>query len=178
CVSPDTLVITENKIKEIKDVHNPDKLIGYLNDFSLCKLMCKVHTKRKNVFNINNSLIASAEHKIFTFNENGFREKMVKDLTKDDYLILPRKLEVKEKRIKIPNFEVGRIKKVSKLTKKLAQFLGYYYGDGDKSFCNNRIRIRDKNLKLLRYYGKILEDVFGLKPKIENVKKDKGLFPL
>jgi peptide subunit release factor 1 (eRF1)/transcriptional regulator with XRE-family HTH domain len=61
----------------------------------------------------------------------------------------------------------------NKLTKELAQFIGYFEGDG--SFENERITLFDSDKKLIEKYSKISKKIFNSELKIKH-RKEKGYY--
>ena len=247
CLAPETLIVTLESLKPISQLHNPDLVLGFMDgEFDTYPVTERVNVAASEVFEINNALKASGDHRIFVFDKKShkIKEVAVKDLTKDHYLLLPRKIEVPERKLHIPeiNYEevyiienpaevkeklrnifpiknkqrctqqlgiiprqlrrilnqnyptrretieriealIGKIKvrrvetlkhrvikKIEVLTPPLAQFFGYFIGDGSQDFYNNAIRLKEQRYEVALYYAKLLQEIFGLKPKIVKVK--------
>ncbi|RLI99048.1 MAG: hypothetical protein DRP00_00355 [Candidatus Aenigmatarchaeota archaeon] len=215
---------------------------GYLGNFDFYGILEKAYTEKEAV-EINNTLVASTKHRVFVLNENGVREVFAEEIKEGDYLLVPRKIEIEPKELRIPDFEyeevftienpeevkeelrkhfslknskkckellgIGarhlrrilnqgypttkevirrmrklvrclkvkqvqtlkhqRLKKVRKLTENLAQFFGYFYGDGSRDFYNNTIRIKEERLEVAKAYSKLFKEIFGLRMKVEKL---------
>ncbi|MCS7105720.1 MAG: hypothetical protein NZ942_00135 [Candidatus Aenigmarchaeota archaeon] len=140
-------------------------ILGYKNGFGFHKVVEKVETERPTILEINHNLRISPDHTVFIFTEEGFKEVKGKDLKLGDYLILPKSLEVPEKKLKLKKF-----KPKEELTEELAQILGYFITHSLKDFYKNSVRIRDKRKEVLEFYGNLFKKVFNIKPKISKVK--------
>ncbi len=171
CVSPDTLVITNEGIKEIKDVHNPLTIYSFNNDFGFNKIIEKGESKKNVVIRINNNLEASEEHKIYIFTENGFKEVMAKDIKKGDYLILPAKIDVEVKKFEIPDFELEKVA-IIKNAKEVKEKLRRIFRIKRDEECLKYLGIRARHLRriLNQNYPTSLKVIEKIKKLVGNVK--------
>jgi len=175
CLPKDTFVITEDGLKEIGEVHNPMSVFGYLNNFGYYDIWDKAE-RIGEVIEINHTLQASPEHRVFVFRKNeGFKEIPASEIKKGDYLILPRKIDIEEKefKIKIANQKREKVREVRKLNSSLAQFFGYFVGNELKCFCKDSTRIKDKRKSVLKFYCKLLTKTFGVGCELKLVKREK-----
>ncbi|MEM2896178.1 MAG: LAGLIDADG family homing endonuclease [Candidatus Bathyarchaeia archaeon] len=67
------------------------------------------------------------------------------------------------------------IKMPTEMSLKLCQLLGYILGDGSWDHNAGYVSVIDKDEKNLEIYGRLVEDVFGFKPRIKPKKKDGNL---
>ncbi|MCD6371704.1 MAG: peptide chain release factor aRF-1, partial [Candidatus Aenigmarchaeota archaeon] len=149
CVAEDSLIqLEDGKIIQIKELSNNSKILVYSfkkfkplfsNSFELYKRRAKIAYKIL-LEEPSNSIVLTPEHLVFVVGKNGIEEKYVEEIKKGDFLLMLR------------NF---RINSGLKITKDLAQLLGYILGDG--TLDNNRIILYDKDPDLIKRYKKIVK---------------------
>ncbi|MDI6806818.1 MAG: LAGLIDADG family homing endonuclease, partial [Candidatus Aenigmarchaeota archaeon] len=137
CVAADSLVVTKEGLKKIDEVHNPMNVLGYLKNFSFHDILEKAERIDETV-EINHTLEASKNHRVFVFREKeGFKEIFVENLKENDYLILPRKINITERKLEIPEFnyeEIFIIKNSEEVKKCLRKNFSLKDSDACKKF--------------------------------------------
>ena len=116
------------------------------------------------------------DHKIPVVNDEGLVDKKVKDLTEEDYLLIP--LNRQEGNVTdISNYKYSKSKRTftdvdlpTKVTKELSFVIGCLIGDGCYSTDNTIAFYCCENQKeLFIKYNKYIEKLFKYKPKISKV---------
>lgn len=147
CLKEDTRIITENGVKEIKDITISDKIYSFdLEKQSkiLTNVLDVVNSGEKECFRLStkhNFIEASKEHKILCFDkEKGFYYKNTLEFKIGDLLVLDKKYNNLEKEIKIdkslPNEKKDCIswKNIDSIpeyvNEEFAKLLGFLLGDG------------------------------------------------
>ena len=107
CLIKDTIVqLSDGLLPNIDIVHNPHKVKSVMikNNFSIkdSNITDKWNTKKSKVYKITTKsprlqIESSKDHVFFVVTNNGIIEKTAEDLNKDDYLIMPEKINVKGK---------------------------------------------------------------------------------
>ncbi|MCX8191002.1 MAG: hypothetical protein N3D78_02365 [Candidatus Aenigmarchaeota archaeon] len=162
-------------MKKISETHNPLSVFGFYDGFDFYRIKEKVEVPHEKILEINNNLRVSEEHRIFIFTESGFKEVLAKDVRHGDYLILPSKIDVEERKIEIPNLgcelENG-VKEVNFLNEKLAQFFGYCLPSVYKKGKRKSLKIKERDLQVLNEYRRILFDIFGIEAEVRSSRND------
>lgn len=169
CLTPDTLLVTEDGLEKIENVHNPMKVYGYREGHGFYRLVEKAEVEEENILEINNTLKLSENHRVFVFTQNGFKEVLARDLKEGDFLILPKEIRVKERILNLPAAEEGYdgVKAVSEMDENLAWLLGYCVGNGLQiSSRGVTFRVRERDSEVLERYCKTFYELFGIRPEI------------
>jgi len=148
CVAPDTLVqLSNGEVIEAKYSHNPLIFSGI--DFATLKQSegrtnGVFRTKKDMTVEINSSLRVSPEHTVFKVNGLDIVEVEAKYLQKNDYLVVPRKINIKGSELELPKIEVERVFLIS--------------SKGSKIIRNEA---KKRNISLNRNHT----DLFGIAPR-------------
>ena len=177
CLAEDSIIFTNNKLKQIKDISIGEKLFSLNNNFklSLSTVIAKKKNPPQKVYKLQTEdfreIEASSNHPFLTVQKYGKIQtlswKKLEDINKDDFIAVSGNIPWKGESYQI-NFQPSRgLKKFnfpSISSEDLLWFLGFYLGDGyvDK----NRVYIAlTKNDKSYSKILKITKKYFGLKPE-------------
>ena len=146
CLSPDTLIYTENGIKEINDININENIF---NGKKFVKVKNKWSTKKKKYLKIilenNIELISSEDHKFPTIDDKvGLKNKKSKDLSSEDFFLYNKRSLDNNNIVDLSDFEytppfmnVGDkfaysvyCKIPHYMTEDLAELMGIIVGDG------------------------------------------------
>lgn len=106
CLSPDTLIqLDDGKIIEIKDSHNPLSVKSAnfnSKEFEDSAITDKWENNKKSLLRIitkepRNEIICSSEHVLFQVGEKNIEEVEAGKLNKNDFLVMPEKINIKGK---------------------------------------------------------------------------------
>ena len=174
CLPPNSLVLTENGYKKIDDISVGENMISIdWNTGKYVKAKCTEKTKttgHKETFRIKtpySKIESSPNHKFFSFNNLKLKELRADELKEGMLLpsnILNRKINGKTINLDT-NIEYDKRRKDNivlpgVLTSQLAEFIGYYAGDGHKS-TEFSLRLTDSSLDILNYHKKIVKELFN-----------------
>lgn len=147
CLDPDTIVLTTEGIKKIKDVKINDSIVSYdvkNKQFVTNKVSNKINNIKNKLKLITDTeeIIASEEHRFFTINSYGeIQEKQTKDIKEKDIVLSTNKNGIDlDKEFIHPD---------------VAQLIGFIIGDGYIKDNQYSIFISGKYKELLDYYFKI-----------------------
>lgn len=132
------------------------------------------------------SISASLEHRLRVIDENGnYVWRYVKDLNLGDWLVLQKNTLFTKDDYPLPkcSFDIHvnaqQIKTPQKAIKELGEVVGFFIGDGAMSI-NQRgtgrliFTINDEDKSLSDYLSMIVNELFGLRPKLQKKKHDKS----
>ncbi|MBI2675490.1 MAG: helix-turn-helix domain-containing protein [Candidatus Aenigmarchaeota archaeon] len=123
CLAPDTIVqLSDGLLKEIKNTHNPLKIKSMdTRNFSLCDsdITGKWKTKKQKIYRIVTKnprlqIESSADHVFFTAGKEDIEQKSAAELKKGAYLIMPEKIPVQGKQIRLDSAQYSDFVAVSK----------------------------------------------------------------
>lgn len=168
CLDGDTIIfLPDGTMKKISECHAPIMSV----DFDNMNIANSTGTKvaKPGKFKMikletgTREIISSLTHRFFILTENGIEEKQAKDIDTSDYLATIKKIDIEGKHL---------------LRKDVAEFLGYYTGDGTcdiedkiKYKKKYRIRLSDEYHPILEYYQKIIRKEWGT---VSGINKDKS----
>jgi len=167
CISEDSFIILREGIERIGRVEKGNSILAY--DFSSHK---PVHAsidavkrrRPKKAYRIITSnpiihLEATPEHVFFILSKNGIETKTAEELKEGDALLALSRINYKGKSRNIAG---------KKTNKSFCQILGYLFGDGHLE--ENRMIFYDKRKSVLEKYANLIEEEFGLTPRIKKRK--------
>ncbi|MBI2630533.1 hypothetical protein HYW76_05520 [Candidatus Pacearchaeota archaeon] len=190
CLSPDTLIMKENgELIKIEDSYNPLLIIS--ENFNIEKteetpLIAKWENS-KELFKITTcyprlEIKASKEHTFFIRTEKGIEEKLLSEIKEGDYLLMPEKINLNLEQQKIDfspivkqAFNTKKVNIPEILNSELARLFGYYLGDGNYEI--DRICFSEQRKEVARYYYKLIEKCFNIKPSLR-FRKDKNYYQI
>jgi len=146
CLTPDTWILCNDSIKQIKNVKKGDKVLSYNTNKLLTQegLVLDIKTKNKNTLTINSgcsSITCSYEHKFFILDEEcSLKTKNADQLKVNDYILSYNKIQST---------------KTDKISANEARLLGYIIGDGYIGKGEVKISAAKKERYLLKFYQKI-----------------------
>jgi len=147
CVSPNTLVVTDNGIKTIEELQIGDTVLGFSgSEISFSKVIDKAETYHKTTYLVNDTLEMSPEHRVFVVDGIEIKEKCVKDLKEGDYLVYPNKINVPVRKIIIPEFEDRRVY-VIKNGKEVKEKLRKVFPIKRYKECMRRVGVNPRQLR-------------------------------
>jgi len=163
CLEANTRIFMRNRLCSAKELY--EKKGGKIKSFDFEKMKLtdsNIITKTKHNTNEMLSiwadgyeLVCSPEHKLFTITSQGIAETEAENLKTGQFLLGVKKVNFKGKKIFGAAF---------------CRFLGYCLGDGVVSKSRRGVILFDKNISNLFIYQKILENEFGKKAFIRDVK--------
>lgn len=191
CVSKDTFISTGLGLKRIKDFDNPghpgwkplnikvntDNGIKETEQFynNGIKKIKKIKTKNGYEFS------ATLNHKIRVIDQNGdYVWKELGKINKNDWVALQgntfidNNLEFKKFNQEF-HFNAKKCKIPSKLTKELAELIGYYTGDGCFHKGKLMLAIPHDCIELKNYFDDLVLNLFNIKSRVEQKKNDKSI---
>lgn len=175
CLPPDSLVLTKQGYKKIDDIKEGEEMISmdwntgkYVSSKCLAKTNTTGHKKILKIKTPYSSIESSPNHRFFTFENLQLRELEASELKKG--MLLPSNLLHKpvfqRKNIYLDtNVEYDKRRKDNtnlpkELTPQLAEFLGYYLGDGHESSLNT-LRLTDASTQILEHHKSIIKSIFN-----------------
>lgn len=171
CLSGDTKIqLGDGIVKNLKDIKRGEHLAALdfdKLDGKLGKCIGLVERRPSHAYKIRtcapaNDVFATGEHLFFVVDGLGFAEKSADSLKPGDFLLFSKRITVTEA-------------EKNKFNGDLAQILGYMLGDGEADL--NRIRLFEKNTRLIKYYKNLAGKVFGANTHLR-FRKDKGYHEL
>ncbi|MEM2918998.1 MAG: LAGLIDADG family homing endonuclease [Candidatus Altiarchaeota archaeon] len=173
CVTPDTMIVTHNNIVKASNIegNNPLQSIDFKDNsiqnseiLNIFKRLPHINEKLIKIQTKTKSITASKSHRFFVFDKDKIIEKRLEDIKKGDFVIT-----------------IDKIKEANKqyIEPKLAQFIGYVYGDGTIYYTPKEvywkqrkalIKIDDSDKHLLKKYGEMMKKEYGLKYHIHKHK--------
>ena len=120
CLPPDTLIqLADGRIVEISKITSQDKVLclnpGTL-EFCEGKIDILKHKSPKYLYKIQTpsvSLITTSEHKMMVYSENEIKSERIKELSKNDLLVFPKKIKIKGKKLKFKEIFYKRYYKIT-----------------------------------------------------------------
>jgi len=189
CLPPHSLVLTEKGYKKIDEVNVGESIVSMdWRTGKYIKSKCTEKTKttgHKKLFTIRtpySTVESSPNHRFFTFENMQLKELEASELRRG--MLLPSNLLNKPKRISKEIFLDTSVRYdkrrkdntvlPNKLTPELAEFIGYYVGDGHRA-TEFSLRLTDASTQILEYHKKIIYKLFNYEGKIkhhsDNTKK-------
>ncbi|MEK6873536.1 MAG: MBL fold metallo-hydrolase RNA specificity domain-containing protein [Nanoarchaeota archaeon] len=182
CLPPHFRVLTEEGYKKIDEIQVGEKILSmnwktgkYEIDKCTEKTRTTGHKKILTIKTPYSKIESSPNHRFFTFEDLKLKELEASQLKKG--MLLPSNLfnkpELKEKIIDLNiniNYDKRRKDNIilpNKLTTQLAEFLGYYMGDGHKS-SEFSLRLTDMDLQILNYHKNLVKEIFNFESKIRH----------
>jgi len=152
CLEENTRIVTSVGIFSAKELYNNniDRLVsGKLdtrNKFLKIKNRLLHEGTLLEIKTEDSNLKCSPNHKLFIWNGEKIEEKLARDLTINDYMLIPKKIKYSS------SFSIGV---------DMARLIGYYLGDG--SFDKNSIKLFDKKKEYIDFYYKIVKNIQNFK---------------
>jgi len=188
CLSPDTLIMKDDgELIEIKESHNPLFVVSEnfnKEESEITPVVAKWENK-KQLFRIVTKyprleIKASEDHTFFVRTEKGIEEKPLRDIKEGNYLIMPSKINIKNKLQELDFMPVkdSRTKDVifpKYLNEYLAKIFGYYLGDGN--YEPYRINFSEQREDVAKYYQRLLESLFKIPCKLR-FRENKNYYQL
>ncbi len=182
CLPPHYLVLTEEGYKKIDDIKVGENIISfdwktgkYLKSPCTEKTQTTGHKKVLRIKTPYSSIESSPNHRFFVFDNLKLKEVEASGLRKG--ILLPsnilHKLEIKTSSIILDtkiNYDKRRKDNVvlpDELSISLAEFIGYYMGDGHKS-SEFSLRLTDKSTQILDYHKLLIKNLFNFEGKIRH----------
>lgn len=177
CVSLGTLVPTDEGLLTLQRVIEHKLPLKVSTDNGVSQIVKSYDNGLKDAWKITTesgySVIATPEHYFRVIDKRGqYIWKQLKEIGKDDYLVLQRDFlfssKVQELSKSVPERKVGRppseIDFPKYLTPRFAEFIGYVYGDGSIDPKRIRCFVDNNSLDLIEYFSDISCELFGVKP--------------
>ena len=181
CLPPDSLVLTESGYKKIDDLIPGENVISldwksgrYIKNKITEKTKTTGHKKVISIKTCYSSVEASPNHRFFVVENMKVKEIYADQLNKG--MLLPSNILHKE----LPNVETVMLdtdieykgnnkeaKLPSELNDGLAEFIGYYMGDGHKS-SKFSLRLTDNSLQILEHHKELVYTLFNHNSKIRH----------
>ncbi len=180
CLPPHYKILTDSGYKKIDEINIGDKLFSmnwktgkYEIDQCTQKTRTTGHKKILTIRTPYSIIESSPNHRFFTFENLKLKELEASELNQD--MLLPSNLLNKpgfeEKIINLNTnvvYDRRRQDKVilpDKFSFKLAEFIGYYMGDGHKS-SDFSLRLTDADTQILNYHKNLIKEIFNFEAKI------------
>jgi len=182
CLPPNRKVLTKEGYKPIKDIQPGENLISidwktgkYIESKCLEKTKTFGHKKILKIKTPYSEIESSPNHRFFVTENLELKEIEASDLKKGMLLpsnilhkpklpvkeiLLDTDVEYDERRKDLINLPVT-------LSAKLAEFIGYYMGDGHKSSPFS-LRLTDETIQILEYHKKTINYIFNHNSKIRH----------
>jgi len=190
CLSPDTLIMKDNgEIIDIFSSHNPLIIVSenFNKEIDENTPVIAKWENNKELFKIVTcyprfEIKASKEHTFFVRTDKGIEEKMLCEIKKGDYLIMPEKINLNLENQKInfvpeikQNFNIKKVKIPEVVNQEFSRILGYYLGDGNYEL--DRITFSEQREEVAEYYKKVIEYIFGINSDLR-FRKSKNYWQL
>jgi len=166
CLHPSTRIVLSNKIVSARDLffHRSTKIQSIdWRDLSLkkAKLISKNYhiTPLYSILADGYNIICSPKHRLFTLGPKGIEEIKAKDLKIGNYVMGIKKINFRGRKYFHPDFW---------------RIIGYTLGDGTVSKQRRGIILNDKNRKILKFYQKLIKNLFNYQAKIGKSKGRKA----
>jgi len=155
CLSPDSLIfLSKGEIRKIKDLTLGEKIKGINLDSKriLDTEVLDIFHHKGRVYQLITKyprfvIEASENHSFFVWEKGKIKEKPVKEIEEGTFLLFPEEIDHKS---------------FNSFSPQLAQFLGYFIGDGN--FDGNRLVLSEGNKKLADYYYQLIAKTFKITP--------------
>ena len=175
CLPPHFPILTESGYKKIDEIEVGEKIISldwktgkYIKSKCIEKTQTTGHKKVLTIKTPYSKVESSPNHRFFTFENLQLKELEASELRKD--MLLPSNLlhkpEIhKDKIILDTSIEYDKRRKdevalPSELSPELAEFMGYYLGDGHKSSLFS-LRLTDNSMQILEHHKKNIKNLFN-----------------
>ena len=193
CLPPHSLVLTEKGYKKIDEIQVGDSLVSMdwkTGKYKMSKCTEKTQTSgHKKFLTIKtpySTIESSPNHRFFTFDNLELKELEASELKKG--MLLPsnilHKPKIESKPILLDtNIEYDQRRKDDTklpiyLSPKLAEFIGYYLGDGHRS-TKFSLRLTDASTQILEHHQAIIKELFNYNALIRHHSdKTKNAFVL
>jgi len=163
CIHPETRIFLEDKIISARSLYYEcSKKIRGVNMENGKVLSAEIIGKESHISNLYSvwadgyELVCSNRHRLFTITGAGIDEVILKNLKVGDYVAGVRKVDMAGQKFVDP---------------RISRFIGYISGDGVVSLSRRGVIVHDKDRKILKFYQKIIKDVFNHDAKIEKNPK-------
>jgi len=120
CLVPDTLIqLADGRTVEISEIKNGDKVLSLNLDtlkFSTGKAKVFRHKSPWHLYEIRTSsasIKTTGGHKLLIFSEGKIKEKQVKEISRGDFLIFPKRIKIKGKKLKFKEVKLKRYYQVA-----------------------------------------------------------------
>lgn len=163
CLHPDTRIFLNNSINSARDIYYTKSEDVYGVNFKDGEVVkAKIIGKEQHISNQYSlwadgyEIICSGGHRLFTLDEKGIKEVLLKDLSIGDYILGIKKVSFIGTKLLYP--EISRL-------------VGYVLGDGVVSKARRGVIIHDKDIKNLEFYQKIIKKYLKSETRIEKNPK-------
>ncbi|MCX6706251.1 MAG: tyrosine-type recombinase/integrase [Candidatus Woesebacteria bacterium] len=160
---PDTRIFLNNSINSARDIYYTKSEDVYGVNFKDGEVVkAKIIGKEQHISNQYSlwadgyEIICSGGHRLFTLDEKGIKEVLLKDLSIGDYILGIKKVSFIGTKLLYP--EISRL-------------VGYVLGDGVVSKARRGVIIHDKDIKNLEFYQKIIKKYLKSETRIEKNPK-------
>lgn len=185
CLTPDTLVSTDDGIKRLKDLKIGNSV---LTDKSYFKIEGLYKNKSQIVYEVLTdrgfSLKGTSEHKLLVVHDNGdFIWREIGELKKGDWVVMQpcKRLRGGGDRLPAYKYEIRSpinsgcfkaqiIKFPKRLTPELAQLIGIYIGDGSNHRDGIRFSVGKDDVEMAQTVKRLSKAVFNKKVSISRMK--------
>ena len=163
CLHPDTQIYTGSKVINAALLYQTKEENICSVDFEKMEIRkdlvtgSETHgtTKLMEIWAGGYLLKCTPEHRLFTLSMYGIEEIKAGELKKGDWVLGTRIWKIAGKKKYKPEFW---------------RFYGYLLGDGTVSLRRRCLLINDKDINNLKYYGRLCQELWQIKPKIEKSK--------
>jgi len=163
CLHPDTRIFLNNSIDSARNIYYTQSEGVYGVNFKDGKIIkAKIIAREQHISNQYSlwadgyEIICSNNHRLFTLNEKGIKEVLLKDLSVGDYILGIKKVSFKG---------------TSFLNPEISRLVGYVLGDAVVSKVRRGVIIHDKDKNNLEFYRKIIQKHLKHQVKIEKNPK-------
>ncbi|MEK6893996.1 MAG: MBL fold metallo-hydrolase RNA specificity domain-containing protein [Nanoarchaeota archaeon] len=175
CLPPQYPVLTEKGYKKIDDIKVGENVISldwksgkYISSKVTEKTQTNGHKRVLTIKTPYSTIESSPNHRFFTVKNLEIKETEAQELT--EHMLLPSNLLHKDQKlgeliplitkVQYNKKEEGKTHLPHELTPNLAEFIGYYMGDGHKSTPYS-LRLTDSHIPILEYHKEIIKELFN-----------------
>ncbi|MEW5955940.1 MAG: LAGLIDADG family homing endonuclease, partial [Candidatus Micrarchaeota archaeon] len=183
CIHESELVqFTDGRIAQIKEVREGDALVGVNLSTGASKSAAVTRVFRRSasraiVLKVKNpvrEITVTPEHRFFVIDASGLIEKTAEELVVGDRLLFAKEMAVESTSVEVPvTCAAVGVSSCQVLDVSLAQFLGYFLGDG--SVEQNRVNLCDASRGVIESYTSLGGELLGARPCVRK-RVDKGYF--